>query len=518
MTQHDAGHERAGSALAGLRATDDAALEQALAAPSIPFFPGAGREQLLTQLEHWSRYGNGILIVEGSEQSGKTTLAGELQQRFGNEMTLLSICASGQTQSIDLLIEIADALGIESGLEPDEADLLEKIQQIAQEAQADASAVAIVIDDAHELDEASYHLLFRLAFNPEDNQPLISVILLSLPGIDLWRNVPEGMAWPTLAVLRPLDFEEALEFWRHCRQQSGGSADAIEDSRTARRLWADAEGLPGNLLRRFPDQKESVAAAVPSRAALFSLPNWHLLAIVAVGLLLAAVLWFGNRESAPPEQQSLSIALPTEPAVPVVPLPAAPPSSEAQPAPATLPPPMPPVSTPIASEQPAVVPAPVPAPLPKPKVIPAPVEPPKAVEKPKPAPVKEPAKASKPATPPKQAVAAVPAPKATLATPEVAQQHQKLLALAPERFTLQLLGASDLSKVRNYIDRELGCKDCYYYETRRDGKPWFTVVKGVYADRAAAVAARDKLPAKVRAQQPWPRSVRDIQKELRQQR
>ncbi|HNJ74068.1 MAG TPA: SPOR domain-containing protein, partial [Pseudomonadales bacterium] len=73
-------------------------------------------------------------------------------------------------------------------------------------------------------------------------------------------------------------------------------------------------------------------------------------------------------------------------------------------------------------------------------------------------------------------------------------------------------------KVRNYIDRELGCKDCYYYETRRDGKPWFTVVKGVYADRAAAVAARDKLPAKVRAQQPWPRSVRDIQKELRQQR
>ena len=112
MTQHDAGHERAGSALAGLRATDDAALEQALAAPSIPFFPGAGREQLLTQLEHWSRYGNGILIVEGSEQSGKTTLAGELHQRFGNEMTLLSICASGQTQSIDLLIEIADALGI----------------------------------------------------------------------------------------------------------------------------------------------------------------------------------------------------------------------------------------------------------------------------------------------------------------------------------------------------------------------------------------------------------------------
>lgn len=518
MTQHDADHDRTGSALTGLRATDDAALEQALATPSTRFFPGAGREQLLTQLEHWSRYGNGILIVEGSEQSGKSTLAAQLQQRLGNEMTLLSLAVSSQTQPLDLLVDIADALGVEPGLEPDETDLLERIQQIALEAQADASAVAIVIDDAHELDEASYHLLFRLAFNPEESQPLISVILLSLPGIDLWRNVPEGMAWPTLAVLRPLDFEEALEFWRYCREQSGGSAEAIEDSRTARRLWAEAEGLPGNLLRRFPDQKEGATTAAPNRAALFSLPNWHLLAIVAVGLLLAAVLWFGNRESTPPEQQSLSIALPKEPALPAVPLPAAPPASEAQPAPATLPPPMPPVAAPIVSEPPAVAPAPVPAPSSKPKVIPTPVEPPKVVEKPKSASAKEPAKLSKPAAPPKQTVATVTTPaKVALATPEVAQQHQKLLALPPERFTLQLLGASDLRKVRNYIDHELGCKDCYYFETKRDGKPWFTVVKGVYADRSAAMAARDRLPAKVKAQQPWPRSVRDIQKELRQQ-
>lgn len=519
MARQDGGHETRSSAMAGLRATDDDSLDQALADETLPFFPGAGREQLLTQLAHWSRYGNGILIVEGSEQSGKSTLASELEKRLSAEMTLLSICASSEMQSADLLVEIAHALGMESGLELDEEDLLEKIEQVALEVQADASAVAIVIDDAHELDQAGYHLLFKLAFSSEDRQPLISIILLCLPGIDLWRHVPEGMAWPTLAVLRPLDFDEALEFWRHCRQYSGGSAVGLEDSRAARRLWAEAEGLPGELLRRFPDKTEVNGPAAPGRNSFLSLPSWHLLAIVAVGLLLAGVLWLSGRDKSTSEQQSLSIALPKEaaaPAAPAIPSPLPPaPESTSATAPA-----LPPLPSAAPSEPPPMAAPPLPA-VPESKVAPAPLPPklPKVVEKPKPAPVKEAGKEIKPTakTAPPAAAPTVAKPKTVLAAPSLAQQHQKLLALAPEKFTLQLLGSSDLRKVLNYIDHELGCKDCYYFETRRQGKPWFTVVKGAYTNRAAAVAARERLPAKVKAQQPWPRSLREIQQEIRRE-
>jgi DamX protein len=55
----------------------------------------------------------------------------------------------------------------------------------------------------------------------------------------------------------------------------------------------------------------------------------------------------------------------------------------------------------------------------------------------------------------------------------------------------------------------------YCYRTKLRGKPWFVVVAGPYADKGAAQAALNKLPNAVRKQRPWPRTLANVQADIR---
>ena len=86
---------------------------------------------------------------------------------------------------------------------------------------------------------------------------------------------------------------------------------------------------------------------------------------------------------------------------------------------------------------------------------------------------------------------------------------------SPERYTLQLVAARDRDAVQRFVARH-GIKAPYaIFERRLDGRPWYALVAGDYPDRAAALRARDALPAGIRAADVWPRSfgsIRELQR------
>jgi len=80
----------------------------------------------------------------------------------------------------------------------------------------------------------------------------------------------------------------------------------------------------------------------------------------------------------------------------------------------------------------------------------------------------------------------------------------------PRRYTLQLVGARDRARVEGYA-REQGLAQPYaIFERRLDGRPWYSLVVGDYPDRAAAVVARDRLPAGIARDGVWPRTFESI--------
>jgi DamX protein len=86
------------------------------------------------------------------------------------------------------------------------------------------------------------------------------------------------------------------------------------------------------------------------------------------------------------------------------------------------------------------------------------------------------------------------------------------------RYTIQVLGLSELQALRNYA-RDLTLQgDVAWFRTQRNGADWYVLVVGNYPDADAARAAIATLPAEVRRNQPWVRTFGSIQQAMSQAR
>jgi len=86
---------------------------------------------------------------------------------------------------------------------------------------------------------------------------------------------------------------------------------------------------------------------------------------------------------------------------------------------------------------------------------------------------------------------------------------------------IQLMGAADAQKLDKYLE-ELGklveIEKVFVYRTKAGGKPAWSVLYGSYPDRAAANQALSQLPAGIRAQRPYLRTVQGVRAETEQVR
>ncbi|MGK2888511.1 MAG: SPOR domain-containing protein [Candidatus Malihini olakiniferum] len=80
-------------------------------------------------------------------------------------------------------------------------------------------------------------------------------------------------------------------------------------------------------------------------------------------------------------------------------------------------------------------------------------------------------------------------------------------------FTLQLSSASRSETLKAYA-KQHNLPNALVYETKRDGKPWYVLVNGVYASSAQAKQVVSSLPAAVQAKKPWVKPIRQVKQEL----
>ncbi len=84
----------------------------------------------------------------------------------------------------------------------------------------------------------------------------------------------------------------------------------------------------------------------------------------------------------------------------------------------------------------------------------------------------------------------------------------------PNHYTIQLEGASDEASIE-VVMRGLNLPgDLAVVQTLRDGKPWFALIYGRFADKAAAQGTADRLPAPLKKAGPWIRQFSALQDEI----
>lgn len=93
--------------------------------------------------------------------------------------------------------------------------------------------------------------------------------------------------------------------------------------------------------------------------------------------------------------------------------------------------------------------------------------------------------------------------------------EQRLLNMAESVYVLQLLGAVDEQRTQRFVKRYTGRLPVSYFQTSRNGKPWYVVVAGPYSNRAEAQEKLKGLPPELKKQRPWIRSLASVQKDIR---
>ena len=101
------------------------------------------------------------------------------------------------------------------------------------------------------------------------------------------------------------------------------------------------------------------------------------------------------------------------------------------------------------------------------------------------------------------------------AVAKLSSAEQALISATSSSFVAQLFGSYSENSAKVFIqENKSKAGQLLRYRTEHKGKSWFVVVSGPFASKAVAKEAVGKLPAKLRKQQPWVRSIEPIQELL----
>lgn len=92
----------------------------------------------------------------------------------------------------------------------------------------------------------------------------------------------------------------------------------------------------------------------------------------------------------------------------------------------------------------------------------------------------------------------------------------ELMKLPASRYTLQLGALSNLSSALKFVDKHQIKNQARIYKTVRNGKPLYVVTYQDYASADQARAMAGALPQNLRALNPWPKSIAQVQAEIKQ--
>lgn len=503
-----------------------------------PFYTGAQRRNILDQLLHFCQFGNNLLVVLGEYSLGKTRIAQALIDNLDESDDICFI--EGQIDST------FDSL-LSSIYEQFELADTEAFDAFASKDASPEGVAVIIIDNAHHIEDAD--LSHLISFLYSDAATRIHIVLMAephlLPRLEKMDVADVGI---TDFLLEKLSLSEATDYLNFRMEMADYLGPEIFTEAKVEPWWRSADGQLESL--HAAAQQELLRVVTPPRKMEFnkkSLPVPHIVgASVLVGLLLMGGLYWGGGSSPEGQVNKIDVAVPiakinepgkieqiAPPAVTthaasqgaVIPVPASEITSSVAVAQQSNEAPSKVEASSIqhskASEaaviKQSVVPLVQTQSLQETKVAGSKVSKSLSVSSVRDTKRIETIKEERPVVSEKPIKPSIEKAVTPNTNAGFSDQEKAILGWNESEFTLQLVGLSSEKAVREFIATQPNKKDLMMFKSIRQGKDWFVVVTGRFSSSAKARKAIESLPESQKKATPWPRELRVIQKEIRQQ-
>lgn len=534
-----------------------------------PFAPGSTsreiycsghRQQLLDQVVEFSLYSNAMIAVTGPLGAGKSTLAANFCDRFAEEAVCIKIAATLFMNQAQFLEALQAGLPFKMSADAGVETAIKQISQFAAELDLEARSLILIIDDAHELSAEVLELLTSLLESSVDAS--IHALMFGENQLDnLLQSTLSDEEQERLAVF-PLEgfaTDETREYIRFKLLAAGYSSELPLEGGIVGAIHNSAQGMPGAINRltadalnaQVPGSRSQDDIADEDFGPMFSgerieqldeleevedeegddrvalawiggIQSRYWLSAAALVLLLTGTLLFWDTEPVESEASPIPVAVTPATPAPIQPepepvVPAAEPESDPTPALTAAPVLAEPVQVAEASpaaaepEEPAVETELVQSAVddsPETQAAPTPERVAQVSQTPSQTPAVTAAvveQNSKPERPAQTAVIA-----------SASSFEERLLRASPQNYAVQLLASHSESNIREFVARIPGGQAAGYFETRHQGRPWFVALLATFDDRDQATQAISALPANLRSNQPWVRSLAGIQNDIRE--
>ena len=500
------------------------------------FYAGAMRRQLLDQLVHFGHFSDQVVLLVGSTGSGSSTLLGAMFAQLQQVMDCCLIDADVVMSPDQLLTSLSQQLRLDADAADNPAEFLLALKSCAV-IEGEPEPVLIAVDQAHYMALENFELLNHLHSQAD------GVIHLVLAGEYQVEQLAKLAGFDSeqrkLLELEPLTAGETGDYLLGLLQSAGYAGDQPLSSDQLAVLHEQSGGNIAEIKQLVPTLLAADQVADGKRLN-FTIPSAH---IVAIAILAAALLlsyFYQGDETVTGPSQPVSSADTADTDIignPVPDMQSEPPLRAVVRAEPVSQIPIATTDTTVlnvppstATDEERAVQTTVPAQADKPgKATPSNNKP---VQPARPEPVKDvavtsvvttppPAPKPKPKTADELAVSTVdkqPAVATATTGDGIPVRERRLLDLPADHYMLQLLGTVDEQRVRGFVKQYIGRLPITYVETRRNAKPWFVALTGPYNDKNTAVAGIKVLPAQLQKQQPWPRTVGSIQRDIQKKR
>jgi len=511
------------------------------------FYAGTTLMQRLDLLSHLTQFGDSVVLVSGPTGSGKTTLLNHFANQANNQWRL---CLLNADEFDHFPERLAHAL--KSELTANEQELLSQWAARTDNSQL----LVIIIDNAEQLDDTAFERLCALLGQPTASR--IRLVLFGSPEAQqAYKQAFEQKQLDCSAQLLEmprLSEEETASYLMYRLAVAGYSGDNPFTATEIRAICKASDGRPSGinrLARQALLERQARAGSKRMRVRQDGRKVGSLTWRLATIGILALAGWLGWQKLYPPaptdhtpaaqasmEERPLAIPEPAPLTVPAV----------------TSPPPVETtdrLETQVTEQQ---------REEPEPEIDPLattaqtrlsasrtePAIPDLTTEAPSTSDVSNVAPPAvtteQPITPAVQATpepAAIASDRGTeqstdsrapvdIPTPETVAQpapepeplpHREswLLAQPETSFTLQLLGSRNAKAITGYIQQHhLDIQQSAIYKGMYKGAEWYVLLYGIYPSRQAAIDARTALPAAIRSDKPWARTLKTVHSAIRE--
>ena len=450
------------------------------------YFSGAGRGVLLQGLSECIRRGDSASIVIGPLGSGKSVLSHELQRHFRDEATVLVVQAGlfmNQAQFLDAVLEQVP-VGASS---PAVADIVTDLVRYA-ERQIAPQRLILVIDDAHELAKEVFDLIAQMMTQLRPDSFHVSFLgERQLLGI-LDRTI--NLAGVRQFEFEPFTTEDLSNYVQHKLVTAGYQGELPVSAAKLSRIGVQAGGIPGALADLI-EEEVAGGTPLPSLGAALRLSSRYWVAAGCLTVVVLLVWLFGDQPAPQAGDLRMSDATDTGASsrqrLTVASRPLSAPATAAE------------DSVGQSAEFRASAPA-LAAAAPAPSIT---VDAQGVI-------ANRTAPPDEPIAPPPEAVERDLESLIAELSESRPDVSSAALRLAPEDFTIQLMGSRSEQGVIDFLEGAELPFASGYFETRYQGGPWFVAVTGGFSSREAANAGLASLSPAIRELQPWARPASQL--------